>query len=106
MRDHPGGYQALQLLQPSGAQPLQSRIWRLCAGQITQRSHLLRVPPMTAKEAEATLGVMRAQFERDYGLTVNPDAAKQAAGLAARYISAEALPGAAVRVLQSATSPR
>ena len=29
-------------------------------GLITQRSHLLRVPPMTTKEAEAALGVMRA----------------------------------------------
>ncbi|MEO6061140.1 MAG: ATP-dependent Clp protease ATP-binding subunit [Thermoflexales bacterium] len=73
---------------------------------ITQRSHLLRVPPMTAKEAEAALGVMRAQFERDYGLTVSPDAARQAAGLAARYSSAEALPGAAVRVLHRACALR
>ena len=75
-------------------------------GLITQRSHLLRVPPMTAREAEAALGVMRSQFERDYGLTVNPDAAKQAATLASRYISAEALPGAAVRVLHRACALR
>jgi ATP-dependent Clp protease ATP-binding subunit ClpC len=75
-------------------------------GLITQRSHLLRVPPMTAKEAESALGVMRSMFERDYGLTVSPDAAKQAALLASRYISAEALPGAAVRVLHRACALR
>ncbi len=73
---------------------------------IVQHSHVLRVPPMTGKESEAALAVMRSQFERDYGLKIGDDGVKQATLLAGRFISGDALPGAAVRVLHRACALR
>ena len=69
---------------------------------VPQNSHMLRVPPMTTKEAEQALNILRPQFERDYNVVIGASAPKTATALAARYIGDAPLPGSAVTVLHRA----
>ncbi|HQV68648.1 MAG TPA: ATP-dependent Clp protease ATP-binding subunit [Thermoflexales bacterium] len=69
---------------------------------VPQNSHMLRVPPMTTKEAEQALNILRPQFERDYNVVIGASAPKIATALAARYIGDAPLPGSAVTVLHRA----
>jgi ATP-dependent Clp protease ATP-binding subunit ClpC len=66
------------------------------------RSHVLRVPPATVDECVQMLTLHKPEFERDYNVTIAPDAIKTATSLASRYIGDEPLPGAAMRVLHRA----
>ncbi len=69
---------------------------------VVQHSHTLQVPPATADESLKMLALLKPQFERDYGMTLDDGAIKTATTLAARYIGASPLPGSAVQVLHRA----
>jgi ATP-dependent Clp protease ATP-binding subunit ClpC len=69
---------------------------------VVQHSHTLQVPPATADESLKMLALLKPQFERDYGMTIDDSAIKTATTLAARYIGATPLPGSAVQVLHRA----
>lgn len=69
---------------------------------VVANSHVLRVPPATPDECLQMLTLHRPEFERDYGFFVDDGAIKAATTLAARYIGASPLPGAAVQVLHRA----
>ena len=61
--------------------------------------YVLRVPNTTTEETTGILGVLKPQFEREYGLSIAAGAPSTVAVMAGRYLSAEALPGAAVKLL-------
>lgn len=69
---------------------------------VVANSHVLRVPPATSDECLQMLALHKPEFERDYGFVVDDGAIKAATTLAARYIGAMPLPGAAVQVLHRA----
>ena len=69
---------------------------------VVAHSHILQVPPATQEECLKMLALMKPQFERDYGMTIDDGAIKTATTLAARYIGASPLPGSAVQVLHRA----
>ena len=69
---------------------------------LAPHSHVLNVPPASARECLDIMAVLKPRFERDYGLAVSDDAVKAAVNLAARYVGDQPLPGAAVRVLNRA----
>ncbi|MCS6846956.1 MAG: ATP-dependent Clp protease ATP-binding subunit [Anaerolineae bacterium] len=69
---------------------------------VAANSHVLRVPPATPDECVQMLALHKPEFERDYGFVVDDGAIKAATTLAARYIGATPLPGAAVQVLHRA----
>jgi ATP-dependent Clp protease ATP-binding subunit ClpC len=72
------------------------------SGPLGEHSHVLRVPPATVDETTAMLATHQAGIERDYGVVLEAGALASAAALAGRYLSAEPLPGAAVRLLHRA----
>lgn len=61
--------------------------------------YVLRVPNATVEETTGILGVLKPQFEREYSLTIAAGTPSTVAVMAGRYLSAEALPGAAVKLL-------
>ncbi|UCC62896.1 MAG: ATP-dependent Clp protease ATP-binding subunit [Anaerolineae bacterium] len=69
---------------------------------VTENSHQLRVPPADVAETTAVLGTLKPHLEQEYGLTIANDALEKAASLAGRYLSATALPGAAVQLVHRA----
>jgi ATP-dependent Clp protease ATP-binding subunit ClpC len=64
--------------------------------------YMLRVPNATTEETTAILNVQEPQFEREYGLSIAAGAPSTAAVMAARYLSANALPGAAIQLMHRA----
>jgi ATP-dependent Clp protease ATP-binding subunit ClpC len=69
---------------------------------IRQHSHRIAVPPANPAETVAVLGYHRARLEREYGITVEPDALETAARLAGQYLKTSALPGSAVQLADRA----
>ncbi len=69
---------------------------------IADHAHQLRVPAATVDECIQMLTLLKPQFERDYGLTIDASAIKNATTLAARYVGEQPLPGSAVTVLHRA----
>ncbi|MFN4292567.1 MAG: AAA family ATPase [Thermoflexales bacterium] len=69
---------------------------------VVEHAHVLRVPPATPDECLQMLALHKPEFERDYGFVVDDSAIKAATTLAARYIGAMPLPGAAVQALHRA----
>ncbi|GIV85585.1 MAG: chaperone protein ClpB [Candidatus Roseilinea sp.] len=69
---------------------------------VVEHAHVLHVPPATPDECLQILSLHKPEFERDYGFVVDDSAIKAATTLAARYIGAMPLPGAAVQVLHRA----
>lgn len=61
--------------------------------------YVLRVPNATTDETTGILGVLKPQFEREYSLSIAAGTPSTVAVMAGRYLSAEALPGAAVKLL-------
>ncbi|CAG0993365.1 partial ATP-dependent Clp protease ATP-binding subunit ClpC, partial [Anaerolineae bacterium] len=61
--------------------------------------YMLRVPNATTEETTGILGVLKPQFESEYGLSIAAGAPSTVAVMAGRYLSSEALPGAAVKLL-------
>jgi len=71
---------------------------------VTEHAHVLRVPPATQAETQAILHTSRSRLEADYKLKIEDDALNIASSLAARYLTAMPLPGAAVQLLHRACS--
>jgi len=69
---------------------------------IVDHSHQLRVAAATSDESVQMLTLLKPQFERDYGMTIDASAIKAATTLASRYIGDQPLPGSAVTVLHRA----
>lgn len=69
---------------------------------IVDHSHQLRVAAATSDESVQMLTLLKPQFERDYGMTIDASAIKTATTLATRYIGDQPLPGSAVTVLHRA----
>ena len=69
---------------------------------IADHAHQLRVPAASVDECIQMLTLHKPQFERDYGLTIDTSAIKNATTLAARYVGEQPLPGSAVTVLHRA----
>ena len=61
--------------------------------------YVLRVPNATNEETTGILGVLKPQFENEYGLSIAAGSPSTVAVMAGRYLSSEALPGAAVKLL-------
>lgn len=61
--------------------------------------YVLRVPNATTDETTGILGVLKPQFEREYSLSIAAGTPSTVAVMAGRYLSANALPGAAVQLL-------
>ncbi len=61
--------------------------------------YVLRVPNATNEETTGILGVLKPQFENEYGLSIASGSPSTVAVMAGRYLSSEALPGAAVKLL-------
>ncbi len=69
---------------------------------IAQHSNIFEVPPASVAETIPILGALQAKFETDYHLNIEPDALKEVARLAGRYLNEDPLPGAAVHLLHRA----
>jgi len=69
---------------------------------LMENSQILRVPPATIEETKAILGVLRPQFQADYGITIAEESLDTVTRLVARYYTVEPLPGAAVYLLHRA----
>ncbi len=61
--------------------------------------YVLRVPNATTEETTAILNVLKPQFEREYGLSIAAGSPSTVSVMASRYLSANALPGAAIQLL-------
>ena len=64
--------------------------------------YVLRVPNATTEETTAILNVREPQFGQEYGLSIAAGAPSTVAVMAARYLSAKALPGAALQLMHRA----
>jgi ATP-dependent Clp protease ATP-binding subunit ClpC len=66
---------------------------------VHEHMHLLKVPPTSLEETVAILGLHGPALERDYGLTIDPEALETAASLAQRTLSGTPLPGSAMHLI-------
>jgi len=69
---------------------------------IAQHSNIFEIPPADVAETTLILGALKAKFEADYHLSIKPDALKEVARLAGRYLNEDPLPGSAVHLLHRA----
>ncbi len=79
----------------------QSAYDKLMSGNIivTEHTHTLQVPPTDLEETTAILRLHQPGLEKDYAVTIDPEALEAAASLAKRYLTTVPLPGAAVDLL-------
>jgi ATP-dependent Clp protease ATP-binding subunit ClpC len=66
------------------------------------RAHVLRVPPATVDEATQILALHEPELEREYALKIAAGARSTVAAMAARYLAAAPLPGAAMQLMHRA----
>lgn len=69
-----------------------------------ERFRVLEVPPMTVDEAVLLVGSLAKRIEGTYGITLEPDAATEAAALGERFYPWRAFPGASVDLLRDAAA--
>ncbi|HLF27190.1 MAG TPA: ATP-dependent Clp protease ATP-binding subunit [Anaerolineae bacterium] len=69
---------------------------------IARNAHTLRVPAATAEETTLILNVHEPHVAREYGLKIAAGSASTIAAMAARYLTATPLPGAAMQLLHRA----
>ncbi len=65
-------------------------------------AHVLRVPPSSIEETTAILNSIKAKIESEYELKIAAGSPSTISVMAARYLSADALPGAAIQLLHRA----
>jgi ATP-dependent Clp protease ATP-binding subunit ClpA len=66
------------------------------------RAHVLRVPPASVDETTQILRLHEPHVEQEYGLTIAAGTRSTVAAMAARYLGATPLPGAALQLLHRA----
>ncbi len=64
--------------------------------------HVLRVPSTSVEETTAVLNTLKPKIETEYAITIASGSPSTIAVMASRYLSANALPGAAVQLLHRA----
>jgi len=69
---------------------------------IARSAPTLRVPPASAEDTTHILNVHEPHVAREYGLKIAAGSASTIAAMAARYLTATALPGAAMQLLHRA----
>jgi ATP-dependent Clp protease ATP-binding subunit ClpC len=64
--------------------------------------HVLKVPPTSVEETTQVLNTVKAKFETEYALTVAASAPSTVSVMAARYLTDQAQPGAALQLMHRA----
>ena len=70
--------------------------------QLGSNVQLLHVPPATIEETSAILNALQSKYETEYTLTIAAGSPSTVAVMASRYLSSNALPGAAAQLLHRA----